>query len=375
MTAETPDWEAEGLLEGVEDGARAGRRRLLDMLHADGVSVADLRRAVEEERLVLLPIENAITGPPELSARQIAERSGVELDWLLGVERAIGIAAPDPDDPAFTQEDVAAAERLRSYRDAGLPPDELLTALRSISAGVAKAAEVVRQLFAGIYLEPDIDEYTLARRYAEGIGVLLPLAEADIAFLFRAHLRNFSRQDTIGMAERREGRLLQTAEVAVAFADLVGFTALGERIGEQELGSVADRLNDLAAEHVVAPVRVVKALGDAVMLVSREPRPMVDTLLALVEAAAADDGLPELRAGAAWGRAVGRYGDWYGATVNLASRLTARARPGAVLIDSELRGVAGDGGLAWSEAGFKRLKGVSSPVPAWRVRRAPAQTG
>ena len=101
-------------------------------------------------------------------------------------------------------------------------------------------------------------------------------------------------------------------------------------------------------------MRVVKVIGDAVMLVSPEPDPMVATTLELVRRADDDDSLPRLRAGIAFGPAVNRWGDWFGSTVNLASRLTARARPGSVLTTEEVRDAAKDG-FDWSSAGPKRL--------------------
>jgi adenylate cyclase len=118
-------------------------------------------------------------------------------------------------------------------------------------------------------------------------------------------------------------------------------------------------------------VRFVKQIGDAVMLVAPEADPLLDTVLELVDTACADDRFPSLRAGVAFGPAVNRWGDWYGSTVNLASRLTARARPASVLCSAEVRERAGDG-WGWSSAGSKRLKGLSSPVRTYRVRRAEA---
>ena len=56
------DWESEGLLEGTEGKAREGRRQLLDELHESGVGLEELREAVEEGRLVLLPLEQALSG-------------------------------------------------------------------------------------------------------------------------------------------------------------------------------------------------------------------------------------------------------------------------------------------------------------------------
>ena len=121
-------------------------------------------------------------------------------------------------------------------------------------------------------------------------------------------------------------------------------------------------------------MRVVKVIGDAVMLVSPEPERMVATTLDLVEAAERDDALPELRAGVAYGPAVNRWGDWFGSTVNVASRLTSRARPGSVLTTEEVRDAVADG-FNWSSAGPKRLKGISEPVKTYRVRRDEPDAG
>ncbi|HET6546939.1 MAG TPA: adenylate/guanylate cyclase domain-containing protein, partial [Solirubrobacter sp.] len=144
---------------------------------------------------------------------------------------------------------------------------------------------------------------------------------------------------------------------------------LGESVPVEELGSVAGRLSQLAGEACEPPVRLVKLIGDAVMLVSPEPEPMLDTALSLVEAAAEHDGFPPLRAGVACGQAVHRWGDWFGTPVNLASRLTTRARPSTVLVSAEIKDAVSDG-FEFSDAGRKKLKGFSAPVHAYRARRS-----
>src|SRR5581483_3970751 len=102
-------------------------------------------------------------------------------------------------------------------------------------------------------------------------------------------------------------------EVAVAFADLVGFTRLGEEVPPDELGRLAARLEELANEVSEPPVRLVKTIGDAAMLSSPEPEPLLGATLALVEAADTEgQDFPQLRAGAALGLALPRAGDWFG---------------------------------------------------------------
>jgi adenylate cyclase len=120
---------------------------------------------------------------------------------------------------------------------------------------------------------------------------------------------------------------------------------------------------------VSAPVRLVKTIGDAVMLVSTDVDALIATALDLVAAADAEgETFPQLRAGIAFGPALLRAGDWYGRPVNLASRITAIARPGSVLCDRAVREVARHE-WAWSPAGERRIKGVREPVRLQRVRR------
>ena len=100
-----------------------------------------------------------------------------------------------------------------------------------------------------------------------------------------------------------------------------------------EYGAVTERLAELAADIAEPPVRLVKLIGDAAMLASRENAPVINAALALQAAAQDGEDLPELRIGVARGQALARAGDLYGRAVNLASRLTGLARPGSVLCD------------------------------------------
>ena len=117
------------------------------------------------------------------------------------------------------------------------------------------------------------------------------------------------------------------------------------------------------------PVRVVKMIGDAAMLVSPDDGPLLELALNLVAAAEADDSFPEMRAGLASGMALNRWGDWYGRPVNLASRVCSRARPGSVLVTEPVADASGGDDYRFSAAGQKQLKGIGA-VPLWRARRA-----
>jgi adenylate cyclase len=87
----------------------------------------------------------------------------------------------------------------------------------------------------------------------------------------------------------------------------------------------------------------------------------------LVAAAAADDGLPRLRAGMASGQALNRSGDWYGHPVNLASRLTGAAEPSSLLASDAVAASTRER-FSWKDAGTRRLKGIDDPVPVFALQ-------
>ncbi len=366
------DWEAEGLLDGLEDEeSRAARAELLDHLHdEEGCALEELRQAVEEDRLVLLPVERLLAGDKRYSQRQIAEQVGLELDHLRQYRQALGLAVLDPDAEMLGEADLEGAKDTAAIAAAGFSTEDTLEVTRVLGRGMVRYAEALRTLFAQTFLEPGDSELELARRLQSQAEELLPLSSRLLDNVFLLHMQQLLRNDVIGIAERTAGKPRDTTETAVAFADLVGFTELGETVDVEELGGLAGRLSKLASEVVEPPVRVVKQIGDAVMFVSPDAAAAVATCLEIVERGEGEDDFPPLRAGVAYGAAVNRWGDWFGSPVNVASRLTGRARPGAVLVSEAVKEQAGDDAFAWSSAGEKKLKGLNKPLMTYRPRRA-----
>lgn len=361
------DWEAEGLLDGLDPQARAGRVELLDLLHASGAALAELRQAVSEDRLALLPVERALAGEASYTVAEVARRAEVDEEFLRDYIEALGLPVPAPDHVIFTEEDVAAARSIGLFRRAGLPDEGMLEVARVVGEAMARSAEAIRRLVGEAFLRAGDSEHDLGVRYERAARNMMPLISPLLAYVLNIHMREMVRRDSIGRAERISGRLPGTVDVAVAFADLVGFTKLGERVESEELGSVAARLAKLGRQIAQPPVRFVKTIGDAVMLVSPAAPPLVDAALRLVDAVESDPHLPPLRAGVALGPAVNRWGDWYGSPVNVASRVTSFARPGSVLVTREVRDAAG-GDYSWSRAGSHQFKGITDRVSLYRAR-------
>jgi adenylate cyclase len=365
------DFEREGLLKGTRGKAREARRELLAELAADGVSLEELRRAVEEDRLALLPVERFLEGAgPRYSVEEVAERTGLDVDFLIRNRASLGLPPPEPGAPAATEEDIEMAKRMQALLDAGLPPEGIIENSRVLGLAMAQVAAAANALVGEALLQPGDTELEAAHRYLDAARTLAPMLAPAVNFALNLHLREQIRQAAVGSAQLAAGSIAGAQAVTACFADLVDFTRLGQTLDFESLGRVTNRLAELARDAAKPPVRLVKMIGDAAMLVSPDNDALLEAALGLVEAAESEDGgdFPALRAGLARGEAVTRGGDWYGHPVNLASRITDFAYPSSVLCDAEVREVSGDG-YRWSFAGERRLKGIEGRVKLFRARR------
>ena len=371
------DFERDGLLDGLAGEEREARLRLLTELSEQGVEPEELRRAVAEQRLALLPVERVLAGEGErYTAAEASERVGIELELLQRVWRALGLALADDDREAiYTDRDIEGAKRVKALLDAGIPEEGVLEVARLLGMTMSQLAAANRQLIADAFMREGDTEYDAASRFAAAAEAFMPLIAETLPYVLRLHLREQIRHDAFALADLSAGRLEAADDVAVCFADLVGFTQLGETLEPEGLGAVTGRLAELAAGAVEPPVRLVKMIGDAVMLAGPDPAAVVDSALRLVETASEQgEEFPMLRAGVAWGRALPRAGDWYGRPVNLASRVTGIARPGSLLADGGIHDRLEDE-YDWSFAGERRLKGIDGKVKLYRCRRPAGEMG
>jgi adenylate cyclase len=359
------DFEAAGLLDGLEGNERDARRRLLERLEREGAPLKALEQAAKEDRLVLFAVERVLGG--RYTAREIEERTGVPSALLLRIRHLTGLPGADVDEPVFADEDLAAAESIKLFLDAGFGEQALAQITLVLGEAMARIAATTTATFAETFLTPGESEDEVAARFATLTQQLTPALAPVLVAAFKAHLHESVRRGVLGRTERESGRIPGAQAVGVCFADLVGFTRLGTEVEADELGTVVGQLAELAADVQTDPVRLVKTIGDAAMFVSPQLPQLVDTALSLVEAAERAD-LPAIRAGIASGPAVIRAGDYYGNSVNVASRVTGVARPGSVLCTEAVRDAASEE-FEWSFAGKHRLKGLGEPQPLFRARR------
>ncbi|MET0897732.1 MAG: adenylate/guanylate cyclase domain-containing protein [Mycobacterium sp.] len=360
-----------GLLDGLTDGARDERAELVEWLQGQGITAAQIRASFSP----MLLAGRRVLGDNGhyVSAREISASTGMDLQLLQRVQRAAGLPrVEDVDAAVYLRADGEIAATLQKFVDLGLDPENLVQVSRTLADGLASAAEVMRYTGLAAVLQPGATELDIARQLEHLVEQVEPLLGDLVHEMLLLQLRHSMETEAVSASERAAGAPLPGARtVAVAFADLVGFTRLGEAVEPEQLERLSNHLADLARDVAVPPVRLVKTIGDAVMLVCPDPVLLLEALLDLCDAAQADEGFPRLRVGLAFGEAVSRTGDWFGSPVNLASRVTGAARPGAVLVAESARDAIGDApGFSWSFAGGKHLKGVKSETKLFRARRA-----
>ncbi|MEW5808510.1 MAG: adenylate/guanylate cyclase domain-containing protein [Actinomycetota bacterium] len=369
--ADDVDLEAAGLLDGLEGDARAERAELIPWLLERGVSVEQIRASSSP----MLLASRRVIGDDGVyvSAREAAEKYDVDLQLFERIQRAMGLPRiEDPDAAVLLRADAEAAKFTRDFLAAGIDPDELVQITRLLGDGVARAAEAMRYAALAAVIRPAASELEVAQASEKLVAELAPLLGPLIQDVLLLQLRHAIETEAVNAIERAEGQHLPGARlVTIAFADLVGFTKLGEALPPEDLERLAQRLADMTREVAVAPVRFIKTIGDEVMLVSPEPVPLLEAVLRLVDATDDDGDFPRLRVGLATGMAVSREGDWFGSPVNLAARVTGAARPGSVLVAESAREAIGDDDrFTWSFAGARHLKGIKSDVKLFRARRA-----
>ena len=322
--------------------------------------VEDARAAFE--RLLL-------DGPRRYTRLQVAELAGMAPERTLRLWRALGFPDAADDDPAFTDADIEALNVLSTLIDSGfVGPDTEASIARAMGQSLSRLADWQTDMLADALSRqagPDSTSGVSADEAVAAARALLPRLRQVQDYVWRRHLAaNADRLlAAVGPGDRRE--------LAVGFADLVGYTSRSRGMGGRELGAMIEDFESTAAEVIARHSgRVVKTVGDGVLFTAASAVAAVEIALDLPEAWESED-RPPLRTGAAYGRVLTRLGDIYSPVVNLASRLTSLARPSTVLIDRELaQQLRGNPGYRVRPLKPVSVRGYDHLQP-WLVRRRP----
>jgi adenylate cyclase len=172
------------------------------------------------------------------------------------------------------------------------------------------------------------------------------------------------RRQLAAVLERRLARTEvigePSADGTVGFADLVGFTRLSRQLEDADLAALVERFEAVSADVVAATgATLVKTVGDEILFVADDAVTAAETALGLHGAHARDPDVPEMRIGLASGPVLRRMGDVFGSTVNLASRLTALARPDSTLVDAATAAqLSVEPGMGLRQLAPRRVRGL-----------------
>lgn len=299
----------------------------------------------------IVPIEDA------------AERVGLETDDIERLLRALGF--PDPQLTALGLTD-ADVETLQFFREATtlLGTGEVLHLTRVIGASLARVAEaIVSSIRVNLEapLRADLSHAEFLEVAESVAAELLPRQSYAFDRILRNHLLRLSEQ-----AWSVTGGAAMTMELAVGFADVVGFTHNVGHLDVAELAELIERFEGGVTDTIAAlGGRAVKFIGDEVLFTFSDLHAACLYSLQLVELAA-DEAIPDIRVGLACGEVVSRFGDYYGPVVNVAARLVDLAPAGTVLVSAPVAERVGDL-FELERREPTAVKGIHEPLEHYRL--------
>ena len=376
----TPDtlrrWAKAGVIPGA-NGATSWTRpavahaRIVARLRERGHSLDEIREAAEDGRLAYGFLEDLF---PESRGgkrlKDVAKETGLQEALVERIWTGLGFPRSELDH--LTDEDLQATRYIASVIDAGFPLVAFLQLVRVYGQALARIADAEVRLFHLYVHEP------LMRDGVPGLEIsdemedlardLLPLASPIMDYVHQRYLQHFIEQDMVGHMEvdldvREElGRI----RVAIAFADLAGYTRFTEEAGEEEAFSTVERFIDAVTDTLPEDARVVKTIGDEVMLVGQDTQALTDWAVGF-QRLYRERPLP--RIGVHSGVVLYRDGDYFGREVNLAARVVARARGGEVIVtDKVMEQIKTSEYLQFENIGEVKLKGFDHPTSLCRAQ-------
>ncbi len=277
------------------------------------------------------------------TAPEVAAMTGLDVEFLRRLWRALGLAQQPDDAVAYTENDIRGARIMAEMLKLDPIGEEAAIRLaRAMGQTMSRLAgwqvDIVNTTLLDPRVPPTPEQIGQVLAAAE---ILMPRGEAQVGWVWRRHVAAAGLR-ALSQVTANEDASPNRVPLAVGFADLVGFTEFSRELDEVELAALVEGFEATAADIVTdLGARVVKTLGDEVLYTAQSVEAAADIALRLGRTFAGEDG-PRVRIGVSFGPVLPLLGDYFGTTVNLASRLTSVARPGTVLVDEEVAiGLAG----------------------------------
>jgi adenylate cyclase len=367
-------WVRDGIVpvDGHWTPAAVAHARIVARLRERGYSLATLREAARSGRLAYGYLEDLFPAPARTrTLAEAADECGLEPELIRRIWTAAGFASDSLEQ--IGEDDLQLLRYMAAVLDSGFPLVAFLQLVRVYGQALAQIADAEVKLFHLYVHEPLMRDGVPGLQIAEemeGIAAeLLPLASPIMDRVHQRMLQHFVGQDIVGHLELEgAGEELGRLRVGIAFADLAGYTRLTEEAGEEEAVDVVERFVESVEDTLPEEARVIKTIGDEVMVVGADPGALVDWAVGFQQL---NEGLrPAPRIGVHAGETLYRDGDYYGRAVNLAARVGARAAGGEVLVTQPVVEAAG-GHLAFEPIGEVKLKGFAEATELYLARVRP----
>jgi adenylate cyclase len=357
-------WSEQGVVPSTNGGwtpAAVATARIVARLRERGHSLASIRHAAENGRLAFGYIEDLFPSEDgDYTFEDAARETGLEPALIERVWQAIGF--PSGDRGPITEHDLQLLRYVAAVLAAGFPLVAFLQLVRVYGQSLAQMADAEVRLFHLYVHEPLMRDGVGGLEMAEEMeGLareLLPLSSPIMDHLHQRFLQHFIEQDVIGHMEadlEDEALELGRLRVAIAFADLAGYTRMTEEAGEEEALTAVERFVEAVEDTLPDDARIIKTIGDEVMIVGSDPAALTDWAVGF-QGMHAERPLP--RIGIHYGETLYRDGDYYGREVNQAARVAARAAGGEILVTRPVVDNAGPH-VEFHPIGQVRLKGFS----------------
>ena len=369
-------WVRDGLVplpDGHWTPATLAHARIVARLRERGHSLQEIREASSSGRLAYGYMETLFPPPARTcSLEQASAETGLEPALVERLWASAGF--PSESLRELSEADVELLRHIAAVLAAGFPLVALLQLVRVYGQALARIADAEVKLFHLYVHEPLMHDGVPGLQMAEEMeGLardLLPLASPIMEHVHERFLTHFIEQDVVGHMDveidSEAGVDLGRLRVTIAFADLAGYTRLTEDVGEDEALDIVERFVEAVQETLPEDARVVKTIGDEVMVVASDPASLVDWAVGF-QALQAERPLP--RIGIHQGLTLYRDGDYFGRAVNLAARVGARAAGGEVLVTRPVVEAAG-GHLEFERIGEVSLKGFKGSTELFLARQA-----
>jgi adenylate cyclase len=367
-------WADTGVIpeyDGTWTPAAAAHARIVARLRERGHSLRAIREASRRGRLAFAFTEDLFPADEQrYSIDDAATQTGLEPALIERILQAAGFSAQE----GMSEDDLQLLRYIAAVIAAGFPLVAFLQLVRVYGHALAQIADAEVRLFHLYVHEPLMRDGVPGLEMAEEMQGLareiLPLASPIMDAMHQRFLQHFVEQDVVGHMEiDLEGGAadLGRLRVAIAFADLAGYTRLTEELGDELAVDAVERFVESVENTLPEDARVVKTIGDEVMVVGSDAAGLVDWAVGYQELVQNERPLP--RIGLHFGEVVYRDGDYFGREVNLSARVVARAAGGEVLVTRPVVEAAGSN-LDFERIGEVKLKGFSEATELFLAQMA-----